>query len=1391
MLSSVKANHVVWWRECGLSGPNSSIPVYLLLITYEDGRFILTRTNALGNLRSHDMDREDSIPGEITQGNASSDGRILIQDTPFLLNPIPLPPDRLQNIYSLIRSNWGEEGNGETVWVLEVEERPLRVRVAGDKVTVGWRHEGDGKVSLAHEGQRGAQNHEEADGTRSQGGTNSGPISESDGKGRLQVSWQWFQAWLLNLLQWFTSLVLWHWEASQSVEAARGTYWTIGRRRVHLASLGRQDAMAAVEARLAAADWSGALKTAERWGVPTDIVWKARWLDAPVTKETVSSLLSQIQHDLPWVLDTCVVRVASDPQGQRALLNHGLKCMEEEWAMEGIDEEWRETLVKYRLILLRYLARLNSYLFITKAMRYPDSELRDEALTAWLESDTEDEDDEEDRAQAKDETMGWEDSFMVLEEKARLMRDVEENPHHFPVNEASSTEKEGVTRLEDIMLLEAELDSFPADFTHFRDVNILAQAMEYAYQGFFPALRVLLVRHHPELTGFIHLILDQVPLTTPPSLYLPLLPGADDKQEKETIDLASKDYIHEDWIFRQGWAKRVGWIEDGDDLHFSPFPIRRQVPEDKDDVAEGMNVVDRRLSWIYLRAREVEAGTGNLDLALQILSPAWCKDPQGRASEWKGRTRRLRRLLHWLSRWVYEYGKVDWTLEDLEDTNKGGVWNWARNLMAGLSGDAWVTRWTESLAPFLTQVLSTEGQGGGIGLFGIPGWEEESVREAVSGVVLQAMGQGDILAIRRLLALVRAEFTHDQREEEEEKEEEEERKEEDREKEEREDKISSRNPTKQKEALKWVKILLHDQEWKALLLACAYSEGCTGSPHAKGSGKWESSLAHEVWWKGPKADEGQGVRHQYQWLRQVIQDRYKSRVGRGAHTLPADLYQALLPATRSPASSGLKAMPLRPPVDLEFLGTILHEEHLSIGILLHDLTLMSIGLAASGDRGAQEKVLDGFIHQTPKDVTMLQEEVRMLREHGYLPPAPPSVIHTLGVSLLHRERYSLVGQWLDLVKDDAERRDLILAIIDVTQEALDSVEGRGDEGDTECVRRAEACLSLLPSSLDDTLPQDLQNRVQAERSLQQGLYRLRKWGFWRSPVSLRGSADAPDEVMRLMRMVLSTQPQRTMTLEDVDEVEEVWHDLMRGSMVNQDNQAIPYWRWRLAMVRTCRSESRMIQALTLLHNTAKHPWGGLAIMDDVEMELRALWQHFYSEVADMKKDELDTSMKLWEEVFGSLMAMDNVGLTEMEVFIRLYEDWEELQMNTRTKRTFERVSGEEDSPIHVYALYGQQLKEKGWSGQFASQYTEGKTSEREQEAEEFKRALESQETPVTSGDKERLFQAFTALRMDLMIALTYLQALDEVSNLPGYSSWLFMGNTLTDPPLVSIHWGMD
>ncbi|KAJ4460284.1 putative neuroblastoma-amplified sequence [Paratrimastix pyriformis] len=92
--------------------------------------------------------------------------------------------------------------------------------------------------------------------------------------------------------------------------------------------------------RLARQEYGMALALATRYGLPTDIVYRAQWEAAPVTEHAISDYLRNVRS-LPYVLAQCCSRPAATPEAQRALLAHGLRRTEASKPLLEAARAWR------------------------------------------------------------------------------------------------------------------------------------------------------------------------------------------------------------------------------------------------------------------------------------------------------------------------------------------------------------------------------------------------------------------------------------------------------------------------------------------------------------------------------------------------------------------------------------------------------------------------------------------------------------------------------------------------------------------------------------------------------------------------------------------------------------------------------------------------------------------------------------------------------------------------------------------------------------------------------------------------------------------------------------------------------------------------------------------
>lgn len=76
--------------------------------------------------------------------------------------------------------------------------------------------------------------------------------------------------------------------------------------------------------KIEAGEYGYALKLAQLYNLPSDIIWQRRFCLEPVNHHTIKDFLTKVK-DHRWVLRECKQRVAHTEASQRALLEHGLK----------------------------------------------------------------------------------------------------------------------------------------------------------------------------------------------------------------------------------------------------------------------------------------------------------------------------------------------------------------------------------------------------------------------------------------------------------------------------------------------------------------------------------------------------------------------------------------------------------------------------------------------------------------------------------------------------------------------------------------------------------------------------------------------------------------------------------------------------------------------------------------------------------------------------------------------------------------------------------------------------------------------------------------------------------------------------------------------------------
>jgi hypothetical protein len=234
-------------------------------------------------------------------------------------------------------------------------------------------------------------------------------------------------------------------------------------------------------------EYGSALQLAQYYGLSTDEVYKAQWLDAPVSRESNSDYLSKVKEP-GWALEQCLHRVVSTGKEARCLVDHGMT--------------------------LTNLPRLQQHV-ATGGESVADMEPEPET----------------DGAEPEPEPEGpfalTAEEIHLCEVRAELVRHRNRLSTHIEI-------QRGYNR--DV-------------FLRFRDAVLVDEAMEYALQGNIKGVELLLTHHGREDNGSLLAqrlaLLKNLPETAKPKSYGKLLPALDGTTVR---DLALAQWHDDDYV---------------------------------------------------------------------------------------------------------------------------------------------------------------------------------------------------------------------------------------------------------------------------------------------------------------------------------------------------------------------------------------------------------------------------------------------------------------------------------------------------------------------------------------------------------------------------------------------------------------------------------------------------------------------------------------------------------------------------------------------------------------------------------------------------------------------------------------------------------------------------
>ncbi|CAG8534033.1 7359_t:CDS:2 [Diversispora eburnea] len=383
---------------------------------------------------------------------------------------------------------------------------------------------------------------------------------------------------ITNSLHYVTDTFLWHFESDLS--NVRGRFVTISKRTFRLNRISKISPEDLLCRKIDALEYDDALLIAETYDLNTDIIYKALWLDAEISETAIHDYLDKI-HNRQWVLYNCYERITNSPATTRLLLTYGLNqtdVLNEIFANENIDN--KDSLIQA---------------------------LREHPLE--LDSDTQDILKEIQLSEELTLTCRFRHYFLKYLDRLRTFEDIIEE------KKKRDTESYTIDLIEENTNLITFIDyysTFAEDYAVFRDVNIAAQAMDFAADEFFNGLRFLFTYHSNETLPYRFTILEQIPETADPEAYESFLPnvGLTDKNELYECLWQVQPWRKTDWV-ENPIIKQLIFPDEPKELDFEDIPLKTAV-----QYPAPSSVITQ---WYIDRAHKIDSASGQVDKALALI----------------------------------------------------------------------------------------------------------------------------------------------------------------------------------------------------------------------------------------------------------------------------------------------------------------------------------------------------------------------------------------------------------------------------------------------------------------------------------------------------------------------------------------------------------------------------------------------------------------------------------------------------------------------------------------------------------------------------------------------------------------------------------------------------
>ncbi|XP_053212107.1 NBAS subunit of NRZ tethering complex-like [Panonychus citri] len=356
-------------------------------------------------------------------------------------------------------------------------------------------------------------------------------------------------------------------------------------------------------------EYEEALKTARKYQLNTDPVYKKKWSKSRITTDTIRLLLTPIKNT-DWVIDQCLNCTPTDFEANRELLQFGQSLTEE------LLESYQEPKESIDCDEITDSSKSKSF-----------TNTKDDQ-TVNLNGDDGDEDEDYDEITKESSTYSSQESSIVNGLEWQDLDKINFSTIDDRLKTLLTARYLFVKYLVRLKSYEKMLSSNNRDtgcinqdyWLHFRSASCFEILIDLAHKSEWRSIKVILSRHGPDTKEHWLSILSNFPETLKPSLYQDLLPSVDTENGdviypsfKNSHKRQSDVYDDIDWCYQL--CDKLSLEEEANSF-IEDFYSRNSFFTDFRRSTLNSTVVS---SWFLVRAREIENRSSLVSNAIELL----------------------------------------------------------------------------------------------------------------------------------------------------------------------------------------------------------------------------------------------------------------------------------------------------------------------------------------------------------------------------------------------------------------------------------------------------------------------------------------------------------------------------------------------------------------------------------------------------------------------------------------------------------------------------------------------------------------------------------------------------------------------------------------------------